>query len=112
VRHEAERYQSASLTGELVGLNLDARGNATNVDPAEVLLFSVPPNAGITADGESDDYWPTVDSFVSYTAVPEPLTLPLAALALAVGFLPRRGSDYSRGSTGSLSNARTPNTHS
>ena len=44
-----ERYQGTSLTGELIGLDVDAAGNANNVDPKQVLLFSVPPNVGITA---------------------------------------------------------------
>ena len=167
-----ESYQSVSLTGELVGLNLDANGNGSNVDPAEVLLFTVPPNVGITAspsqpyvfvphtfeqahedpfthvvsvntsttpgvygfnvrngqiltapldltmvdsfskvnlffnagsfvtaggsaaeygitaDGESDYYWPTVDSFVSYTPVPEPTSI--ASLLVGAGILTLR----------------------
>ncbi|HEY0779615.1 MAG TPA: hypothetical protein VGD56_16725 [Gemmatirosa sp.] len=44
-----ETYESVGLRGELLGLHLDAHGNATNVDPIEVLLFAVPPNVGITA---------------------------------------------------------------
>jgi hypothetical protein len=42
-------YSGSSITGRLVGLNLDDNGNATEVDPPSVLLFSVPANVGLTA---------------------------------------------------------------
>jgi hypothetical protein len=166
-----ETYQTSTVQGELIGLNLDANGNGTNVDPTEVLLFAVPPNVGITAsvsspytfiphtfeqyhednfthlitllttttsgvygfnvanftvsktnmdltladaanqvnlffnaggfttqgspeygiiaDGENDYYLPTVNTFVSFTAVPEPGGVLIAALA-AGGLMLRR----------------------
>jgi hypothetical protein len=42
-------YSGSSITGRLVGLNLDDNGNATEVDPSSVLLFSVPASVGLTA---------------------------------------------------------------
>jgi hypothetical protein len=42
-------YSGSSITGQLVGLDLDASGNGTNVDPSSVLLFSVPGSVGLTA---------------------------------------------------------------
>lgn len=171
-------YQTLSMTGRIVGLNLDAGGNATNADPAEVLLYTVPANVGITAspsqpyvfvphtyeqwhedffthlvtinstttpgvygfnvsggqiepspldltlvdsanvvnvlfnaqsfvlaegatatygmtaDGEYDALWPTVNSFVSYTSVPEPAGASLLTLG-TLGVL-RRPSRHRR----------------
>ncbi|MFO0875682.1 MAG: hypothetical protein U0575_17185 [Phycisphaerales bacterium] len=42
-------YSGSSITGRLVGLNLDANGNGTEVDPSSVLLFSVPAIVGLPA---------------------------------------------------------------
>jgi hypothetical protein len=42
-------YSGASISGRLVGLNLDANGNGTEIDPSSVLLFSVPAIVGLTA---------------------------------------------------------------
>jgi hypothetical protein len=43
------RYSGSSISGRLVGLNLDANGNGTEVDPASVLLFSLPAIVGLAA---------------------------------------------------------------
>ena len=42
-------YSTSTISGRLVGLNLDANGNGTEVDPSSVLLFSLPPSAGLAA---------------------------------------------------------------
>jgi hypothetical protein len=42
-------HQTQTISGELLGLSLDANGNANDADPAQVLLFGVPAGLGITA---------------------------------------------------------------
>jgi hypothetical protein len=42
-------YSGSSITGRLVGLNLDGGGNGTEVDPASVMLFNVPASVGLPA---------------------------------------------------------------
>lgn len=42
-------YSGQSISGRLVGLNVDANGNATEVDPTSVLLFHVPAIVGLPA---------------------------------------------------------------
>ena len=42
-------YSGSSITGRLVGLNLDASGNGSEVDPSSVLLFTVPASVGLAA---------------------------------------------------------------
>lgn len=42
-------YSGQSITGRLVGLNLDANGNGTEIDPTSVLLYHVPAIVGLPA---------------------------------------------------------------
>jgi hypothetical protein len=42
-------YSGQSITGRLVGLNLDMAGNGTEVDPTSVQLFHVPTIVGLSA---------------------------------------------------------------
>lgn len=42
-------YSGQSISGRLIGLAVDADGNAHEVTPTKVLFFSVPANVGITA---------------------------------------------------------------
>jgi PEP-CTERM motif len=42
-------YSGASISGRLVGLDLDANGNGTEVDPSSVILFGLPPIVGLPA---------------------------------------------------------------
>ncbi len=42
-------YSGQSVSGRFIGLNVDANGNATEVDPTRVLLFHVPATVGLTA---------------------------------------------------------------
>ena len=46
-------YSTSTISGRLVGLNLDANGNGTDVDPASILLFSVPTSAGLAASASA-----------------------------------------------------------
>ncbi len=48
-------YSGSSITGRLIGLNLDANGNGTEVDPPSVELFSLPAIVGLPAS-PSDPY--------------------------------------------------------
>ncbi|MGN6369287.1 MAG: hypothetical protein ACTHN5_13590 [Phycisphaerae bacterium] len=41
-------YQGESLTGILIALDLDPNGNASNIDPAQILITHVPANVGIS----------------------------------------------------------------
>lgn len=54
-------YSGQYISGRLVGLNLDANGNATEIDPTRVLLFHVPAAVGLAAS-PSNPY-----VFVPYT---------------------------------------------
>ncbi len=42
-------YSGSSISGRLIGVDLDANGNATEVDPTSVLLFHVPASVGLAA---------------------------------------------------------------
>jgi PEP-CTERM motif len=42
-------YSGSSITGRLIGLDLDSSGNGTEVDPSSVLLFHVPAIVGLPA---------------------------------------------------------------
>jgi hypothetical protein len=48
-------YSGQSITGRLVGLQLDANGNASEIDPTSVELFHVPDSVGLSAS-PSDPY--------------------------------------------------------
>lgn len=48
-------YSGQSITGRLVGLTLDANGNATEVDPTSVLITSAPASVQLPAS-PSDPY--------------------------------------------------------
>jgi hypothetical protein len=50
---------------------------------------------GIIADGEADHYWPTVDSFVSFTAAPEPASVAAGIVTTAM-MMPRRRASSRR----------------
>lgn len=42
-------YSGQSISGRLIGLNLDANGNASEIDPTSVELFHVPTIVGLSA---------------------------------------------------------------
>ncbi|HWB20834.1 MAG TPA: hypothetical protein VG711_11070, partial [Phycisphaerales bacterium] len=42
-------YSGSSISGRLIGLQLDANGNATEIDPVSVLIFSAPAIVGLNA---------------------------------------------------------------
>src|SRR5215470_6506084 len=54
-------YSGQYISGRLIGLNLDANGDATEVDPTSVLLYHVPAIVGLPAS-PNDPY-----VFVPYT---------------------------------------------
>ncbi|HVT27606.1 MAG TPA: PEP-CTERM sorting domain-containing protein [Lacipirellulaceae bacterium] len=48
-------YSGSTITGRLIGLNLDANGNGTEVDPSSVELFRLPAIVGLPAS-DSEPY--------------------------------------------------------